>query len=347
MDKKRSDLRIKAFKYFLKFLAAMIVLTFVSRGVYAHQMPRVKIDYIRNAPLSYQFEAFGIIDTSRELPIYAMPDLLIEEVFVKSGDTVSVKDPILKYDENYLEKYIAEISRQIETDMLTRSDYYSAQAWNSAKILTMQIEDNQKKLENYQNILDGDAVMLSQTSGMITDIKVNAGEFTSETASFMIADTSENLYFSGQVTEEQSKLIFTGDVADIEFRNGRIRLEDCKIKSISSSESDDMYKVEIPIENSDLKIGEIGEMSIKVMSEERYNCIPLEAIHKNGGQSFIYIVEESEGFLGKEYHISVHNVVVSEQNETYVAIADSGLTSEDMIVTYASKDLHDGQTVRM
>lgn len=83
------------------------------------------------------------------------------------------------------------------------------------------------------------------------------------------------------------------------------------------------------------------------MSDERYDCIPLEAVHEKGDQHYVYLVEESEGFLGTEYHISVRNVFVTEKNENFAAVQDSGLTSDDKIVNFANKELYEGQVVRM
>ena len=52
-------------------------------------------------------------------------------------------------------------------------------------------------------------------------------------------------------------------------------------------------------------------------------------------------------FFGTGYHISVRKVVVTEQNDSYAAVQDSGLTIDDMIVTYSNKELYEGQIVRM
>lgn len=349
MGEKQRFLKIKALKYFLIFLTVMAILTFASRAIYAYKLPRVKITNMKNTTLNYQINAFGTVQTSKEIPLYAVPELRIAEICVKKGDTIEKQDVLLKYDAAYLEDYIEKISQQIEIDTLTRSDYYTAQAWNNAKILTFQIEDNKEKLEAYQQLLDNGAVMYSQTKGMITDVKVSAGDFTGETAGFIVADVSKNLCFSGEITEEESKLIFAGDLVNLTFRNGRIRLDDCKIKSIlaDNDDSDKIYHVEIPFESSEVTIGEVGQMSVTVKSEESYDCIPLEAIHKNGEQSCIYLIEESEGFLGTEYHVSVKNVKVSEQNKDYAAVADSGLNSKDQIVLYTNKELYDGQIVRI
>lgn len=347
MEEKQNTLKTKTLRYFLIFIAAMLIMTFISRAIYVYQLPRVTVTNMRFTALNYQIKSSGTVQTTNELPLYAVPELKVAEVCVKSGDTAKKDDVLLKYDTAYLEEYIAKLSRQIETDTLTRSDYYSAQAWNSAKILTFQIEDEQKKLEIYQQLLDNGAVMLSQANVVIIDVKVNAGDFTGETACFTIADSSQNVCFSGEITKEESKMISVGDLVSLSFRKGSIIIEDCEIKSVTAADTDDIYKVEIPLDTDEVTIGEIGQMSVKVVSEDKYDCIPLEAIHKKGNQNYIYLAEESEGFLGTEYHISVRNVVVTEQNDSYAAVQDSGLTSEDKIVIYTNKELYEGQVVRM
>lgn len=346
MDEKQNIIRTKALKYFLRFLTVMLVLTFASRAIYAYQLPRVSVTNMKNTTLNYQIESSGMVQTTKELPLYAVPELKVAEVCVKDGDTVVAGDILLKYDTAYLEDYIAKLSRQIEIDMLTRSDYYIAQAWNSAKILTFQIEDEQKKLEDYQKLLDDGAVMISTLGGKICNVNVIPGNFTEEAAGFLIAELSQNLYYTAEITEEESELLSVGGLVNLSFRGGEINLSDCEIQSVNKV-SDEAYEVEIPINSSEVTIGEIGLMSVKVTSDERYDCIPLEAVHKKGDQYYVYLVEESEGFLGTEYHISVRNVHITEQNESYAAVQDSGLTSEDMIVNYTNKELYEGQVVRM
>lgn len=176
--------------------------------------------------------------------IYNTHNQKVAEVCVKNGDTVAERDVLLKYDTVYLEEYIANLSRQIDT--LTRSDYYTAQAWNSAKILTFQIEDEQKKLETYQKLLDDGAVMTITANGKICSVNVTAGNFTGETAGFLIADLSQDLYYTAEITEEESELLFAGDLVNLSFRGGSVLLPDCEIQSVNKV-SDGVYVVEIPL----------------------------------------------------------------------------------------------------
>ena len=142
MNEKRATIKTKALTYFLLFLAAMLIMTFASRAVYAYNLPRVTVSSVRYTKLVHQIKSSGVVQTSRSLPLIAIPELRIAEVCVKSGDVVEENNVLMKYDRAYLEDYIEKLSRQIEIDILTRSDYYTAQAWNSAEILTFQIEYN-------------------------------------------------------------------------------------------------------------------------------------------------------------------------------------------------------------
>lgn len=123
MDEKQTIQKMKILKYFLLFLAAMLILTFVSRGIYAYHLPRVTISNMKNTTLDYQIKATGTVQTKSSLPLYAMPELRITKVYVKNGDIVEKGDMLLKYDTTYLVDYIAKLSKQIQIDTMTRSDH--------------------------------------------------------------------------------------------------------------------------------------------------------------------------------------------------------------------------------
>lgn len=469
MDEKLS-LKAKALKFFLLFLAAMIVLTFVSRGIYVYRLPRVSASNAENQSLSFTVNCSGILESSVKLPVVTLPDLRIAEVCVKSGDTAEAGDKLLQFDTGYLEEtirkleaeigseiesnpdlytearkipvftqpglrisevcvkrgasvnsgdillrfdrtylneYICRLEAEMESDILTREDYYAAESYSAAEILTYSIDEKQRQLDKYLSISANGGAVYSDISGIITDVRaetggltddaavflitdeseescvsyyikekqrrleeyrqllaqgaavfvktdaeisevlVSAGGFTNESAAFLIADMTDGLYFSANISEEDTKRISVGDMVTLSFRNGNIRLENCEIASIASTDTEGVYRLEIPLEKSELTVGEIGQLTVTAMSAERYICVPLEAVHTETGQSCVYIIEEKEGFLGTEYYVKKQNIRIAEQNERYAAVEDSGINESDSIVTYATKDLYDGDTVRM
>ncbi len=348
MQENKKSYKTKALKYFIVFLCVMFVMTFVSRGIYAYRLPVVKSTAIRNTTLEHNVKSEGTIQGSRELPVTVLPDLRILQVYVKKGDTVNEGDALMQLDKPFLEQYISELSASIETDKLTRNDYYTAEAWNSAKILTYSIEQKQAELQRYQQILENDAVVCSQISGMITDVKVIAGDLTTDAACFLVADLSQNLYFRSEISKDQHKYLFANDKVTLSFHNDDVTLSDCAISSIIESENPDMYYVQIPLSASDssLTIGEYGILSYSVTTSERFECVSSGCVHQDGSINYVFVITQKESVLGMEYRVVRRNVDIIDKNDKYVAISGSGLNEEDKIVEYSSKDLTDGQIVK-
>lgn len=464
MDEK---IKTKSLKLFLAFLGAMVVMTFVSRGIYANNLPRVSAVSMTNQALSQTVKCSGSLETSRNQPVLIPPELLISEVYVKpgdalkagdlllqfdmeylsekiaaleaelqaeqksnpdfyqseketpiftqpglriseicvkAGDTVAVGDILMKLDFHYLLDYINQLEADLNASLLTRDSYNQAEDYRSAEILNYSIEEKQKTLQKYRDIYaysgviycqnpgvitsvaavtggmtgetaifivsenpeisyavqekqsrlaeyrllaEQNACIQSQSDGIVTDVHVHAGEFSANTSAFLMADSLTGLYFSANITEEDARLLSVGDLVNLSFRNGRIQKGECKITSVMPAEANGMYRIEIPMEQSELTYGEIGQLTVNILSEERYDLIPLDAIHTEDMQKYIFVIEEREGFLGTEFHVKKRIVNVVGQNDRYAAIRDSGISTSDKIVGYSTKDLSDGQTVRM
>ncbi len=347
MDEKKTMFKAKALKYFFAFLIGMLVLTFVSRGIYTYQMPKISVTTLKNTTITHKIESSGVTVASNELPIVVLPELRISELYVKKGDILAKGDVLLKYDKEYLEDYIQKLNIEIEKDTLTRNDYYNAKAWNNAEIITYSIEDNQKKLKKYEQLLENDAEVHSEADGIITEVKVKAGDLTGDTASFMIADMSKNLYFTADISKDDTKLVSIGDVVTVSFRNGKIKMENCNIITIIPTDSEDVYKANVSLEDSEVTVGEVGQLSAEVISKEKYECVPITAVNEDDVQPYIYVVEINDGFLGEEYHVMKKFIEIKDKNEKYVALSDSGLNQEDNIVLNSNKKIYSGDVVRL
>ncbi len=347
---KKTTYKTKALKLFLLFLAIMSLMSVISRGIYTSKIPKVSAASMINQSIGYTFQCSGSLKTSRELPIYVIPDLRVEEIYVRQGDFIKEEDALLRYDKTYLKRCINQLKNEIEIDRLTRLDYGKAQAWNSIKILDISTTEKQKRLNTYQALLENGAEIFSDRRGFITDVKIISGDFTKESAAFSIADATANLYFSANITEDDTEHIGIGDLVPLKFRNGKKTISDCEITAIYKSDTEDGYQLEIAMEQSELKIGEIGTIEVTILSEKQYDCIPLEAVHASNSSTnarYVYVIEESEGFFGKEYHVIKKNIEVVQQNDNYAAIENSGISIEDKIVLHSNQDLFDGDIVRL
>lgn len=85
-----------------------------------------------------------------------------------------------------------------------------------------------------------------------------------------------------------------------------------------------------------------------MLSGEKYDCLPIEAVNNTSETNgFIYIIDESEGFLGKEYVLRKKKVNIKEKNDTMYGVDTLAEADDSKIVISSSKKLNDGQKVRL
>lgn len=205
----------------------------------------------------------------------------------------------------------------------------------------------QQRLDDLKALAEQDSIIKSPLSGVVTDISADAASPTGEAAALTISDISEGFVFCAQLTEENTKYLSVGDPVCIDFRNGKKALNDCIVKLITKDENGSSYSAVIPLEDTELCIGEIGVLKATAFSANNSCVVPISAVtldnNKNG---HIYLLEETEGFLGAEQVVRKVAVKVEDSNDSFYGLAEAGLDPNAKIVISSSKKLSDGQRVR-
>ena len=464
----KEKIKKRAIKYFMIFLAAMLILTFVSRMLYTERMPHVSYTKLTTQSIAHDLEYGGTVEALKSRPVFVPEGLrvlesdvergdrviknqiimkldteylhkkaaLLEkeiaeelesvsayssegsipvfteaglrtaEVCVKAGDSVSAGQVLLRLDSEYLSSRIADVQNSLNADISTREGYYENEDMHSAETITNNIEEKQRELDRYTEIYNNGCNVYSSASGTVISVLVKAGdvtsdsavvlisgspsvscglsekqerlealkkldethgniyspaegivtsknaaigELTSENAAFIVSDVSEGIIFRANVDESDIEYISVGDVFKLRFRNGRIKAEGCEVKRVYKAADGSGYTVELSLESDELRAGEVGFLKGSILSEEKYECIPLNAIEfgRSETRGDIFYIEESEGFFGKEYTAKKCTVTVREKNGTYAGVDVNGLPPDAKIVLSASKKLYDGQKVRL
>ena len=212
------------------------------------------------------------------------------------------------------------------------------------------LSEKQERLDTLRKLDETKGCIYSPSEGIITSKNVSLGELTAENAAFIVSDMSEGMVFRTVVDDDGIEYISVGDTFKLKFRNGRITEDGCEVKRICKAAEGGGYTVELAMEPDDeLKAGEIGVMKGNILSDDKYSCIPLNAIEFGASETRgeIYVAEESEGFFGKEYTTKKYSVNIREKNNTDAGIDDLGLDPKSKIIISSSKKLYDGQKVRL
>ena len=220
---------------------------------------------------------------------------------------------------------------------------------NSDPTVCYGLAEKQERLAALRKLDETKGFIYSPSEGIITSKTVSLGELTTENAALIVSDMSGGMVFRTVVDDDGIEYISVGDKFKLKFRNGRITEEGCEVKKIYKAADGGGYTVELAMEPDDeLKAGEIGVMKGNVLSEEKYDCIPLNAIEFGASdkRGEIFVAEESEGFFGKEYTAKKYSVSIRDKNNTDAGVDDLGLDPKSKIIISSSKKLYDGQKVR-
>ena len=462
----KEESKQRAVKAFLIFLAAMFVLTFASRAVYAAKLPKVTYTTLKYQKIPHTLKFSGNVDAVNKIPVYipeglrvtavkadcgdsvgrsnviiqldrrqlsdaiislenqielelgsaqtyapegqvpvfTLPDLRLIELCVSTGDSVSKGDTLFRLDSDYLSRFTEQLRRDLNADIVSLNELAAAGEGSSADALkgvisekqqiydeyrrlyesggtvtapvsgtvtdvlvsvggmtmdtaavlissspeiSASVEEAKRKLAELKELNDNEGKVCSPEIGVIADINLTEGDITDNSAAFTVSDPADGIVFRAVIPEGDTGYISEGDKVDLSFRNGKIRLENCEVKRIAKPIKGDGRKVVIELSDDRLKAGENGELTITAFSAENYGCIPLSIINEDKGDGYIYRIEETEGFLGKEYVVHRVDINIADQNKNIAGLIDTSLDDTTMIVQTASKELSEGQKVRL
>ena len=108
------DKRKRVLKGFGVFLGGMLVLTLVSRGIYAEGLARVSVEVPERMAVGHVVEVSGNVKQSRELAVNVAEGLRGREVFVIPGDRVEAGSELFALDLDFLEERIRDKERDVE-----------------------------------------------------------------------------------------------------------------------------------------------------------------------------------------------------------------------------------------
>ena len=115
-------------KWSAVFLAAMLVLTVVSRFLDTVIVPQVTADKPGRGVLQYQVKGSAVLEAAELLSVPVLADISIRSVIAGAGQTVSEETPLFAYQLDELEQLCARQERELEQQKLSlRSECLSAQ----------------------------------------------------------------------------------------------------------------------------------------------------------------------------------------------------------------------------
>lgn len=179
-----------------------------------------------------------------------------------------------------------------------------------------------------------DKILRAPVDGTITSVDIKVGELAKAEEEAMVLQDVSNLYFEGQVNEENISLLKEGQTAVVVFDAfGDSKKINAVIKEIdlSATKNADVvnYKVTATFEDTtDIKTGMTATMTVLIDAKKDVLSVPIRSVYKEGETSFVYVVTNE-----KKKRYERRNVTIGLLADGALQEITSGLMMGDIVVT--------------
>lgn len=215
---------------------------------------------------------------------------------------------------------------------------------HSVEINNVSIAEKQRALALLQKTKEQEGKIVAQTDATVSKILLTAGDRTTETAAFLLADLSEGARFTTEISKEDAKYVVVGDAVTLKVNDKSY--EDMTVLSTETNE-DSSVRVTVYVPKKTISIGTHASMEIEQTSEKYATTLPLTAIHAEQSKYFVYVLEKEDTVLGEETVARKVNVSIVEKNGEYAALSDGSLSEDDSVIVESDTMLANGEKVRL
>ena len=210
------------------------------------------------------------------------------------------------------------------------------------------VEQMELQLEKLERLLEADGRICAPSDGLITEIAVNIGERTADTPAVRMADLTKGYRFTAELTKEQETYIGAGDEVTL-TDSRRNQLEQLTVESVAADgENEGVYEISVPLPDDTLELGAAAVLDYSSPSQTYAICVPRAALHLDErNQPYVLTYDEQDSVLGKELRARTVSVNILDQNESYAALADGSISSQDEVIVSADKAVDDGSRIRL
>lgn len=234
-----------------------------------------------------------------------------------------------EYEQKKLELKVAKENQQVSLNK-QKKDIES---------LKYDIEIQQLKISQ----LTEEELLLSPYNGIVTEIYYQNSELVFyDKPLCLIVNPDKGFIFSGDINKDNKNIVSVGDSISIipQFEN---KIIDKTIEKIITTNNG--KKIIVNIDGKDFLGGERYKYRIVKKSRSFDTLIPNTALGKDNSGNFVFLVDEIEGALGKEYYVKKEYVGIGD-NDNHSTTILRGLDNSNNVIYDFNKPIYEGCRVR-
>ncbi len=220
----------------------------------------------------------------------------------------------------------------------------TSRADSTAALCELDIKQVQKQIERLRAVSQQKGEIRAEQDGIVSKIQIEVGSRTSDTAALLLTDPLRPCQFKFSITKEEGKYVHLNDTVEVKL-NGQSKATEITVDYFTEN-TQGGYDILCMLPEHMGQPGLSGTVQKSVQGEIQELTLPVEAVFEETGTFYIYTLNEKEGILGSEYYAEKIKVQIKDRNDRYAAIESGTISKDTKVITYATEELKQGQSVR-
>ena len=275
-----------------------------------------------------------------EQPDYSAEEIKLDEW---QNTRLALEANVQRAKENYNDvSYSREVTLRQKMRDIARAQV-TTRADSTAANYELDMKQIQTQLASLYSLQKQKGEIKAEYDGIISKIQIEVGSRTADMASILMTDTQRPCQFKFSITKEQGKYVHLNDTVSLKL-NGQSAM-DVTVDYFTENMQGG-YDLVCMLPEGVGKPGLSGSIQRSVQGEYHELTLPVDAVVEESNGTFVYILNEKEGLLGSEYYAEKIKVQVKDKNDRFVALESGTIGADAKVITYATKELKQGESVR-
>ncbi|NIK70396.1 efflux RND transporter periplasmic adaptor subunit [Paenibacillus sp. BK720] len=344
------------------FVSGLVLLTLFSNTLRTMNLTKVWTTTGRQGELVQSFTGSGVLEPVTEAALSNRAGWTIKEIKVKAGDAVHKGQTLVVYESREAENRYLDAKAQMEQQLLSiqgLQDRYVEAASNGddseLRIAKRDLESarltkdmQQRNLDSMKADLVSNRELKAPFDGIVTQVGAVDGIVSASAGPDVQLTSSSNGYrLAVQVPANISDHLQIGQKLDVQVGQADdTRTVDGTVSGIENKES--QMNIVVAVNDKSLRGGEHALLDLRFASAGVGGVlVPSSAIHKEGNETYVYVVEERKGPLGNTSHVRKAPIEAGESNELETIVLQGIFPDAPIILASSEPSVVDGERVRV
>ncbi|MBG9735371.1 efflux RND transporter periplasmic adaptor subunit [Paenibacillus alvei] len=357
------------------FIGLLIGFTLFSNTLATMSLPKVVLAMPSRGQLVHTFTGSGKVKWKAETALSNNSGWRVEKVLVKEGELVQKGQTLVIYNKEAAEQQIFDeqaslkklklSQEELKRNFIEASQKADEQAIAAAKnalgISEVDLEVQERRIQKLQHDLKANGMLVAPFDGVVTKVGATEGQLSGGASSdVVISNGSLGFEFEFLAPATMAAPLEVGESVKVRVEGSQTLQVEGRIEHIQNAVSSyqtgapdgkitnadvSMKLVRITLKNQDIKGGEKAQVELTKVTDDVL-LVPNKAIRDDGGEKYVFGIEEKNGPLGNAFYIRKQLVTVIDSNESVSAVTE-GLFEDGKIVTESSEPLQAGDKIRL